>query len=654
METSSQQLTKEEKIIAFSEKILNQIQQGINERETPSPLWNYLSYSEQYEENLKRALNAVKPKKKNDGKPDVDTGLVAEKVFNFISIYQNQEVNENIRIYEPSGEEKEHIGEFFKLAVRHTQETEKFKKQILPFIYFTMVSQGDAFVWDDWYVETLDTKDIYDENGKKIDFAKLDHTFETYEKLKYKKGKKIQNRYAKTRLLDGRTIIFGDISQPLVQEQPWIALEFVISNQKAEAVFGSLENFKKLKKDLKENNFNNGNSKNFATIKTEFSDLFNRTRKKEEAGNESEEFIIHYYFNKADNLFNIFVNGVPMFNIETPLNLVQPRMNYPIIRFGTERISSSIYSRSIPAKAKFNADYLDKILMILAKKFEKSYKPPINAKNKYKVRPDLLDAGKVNTGITSEDYEFADPNFQGISNSDITMVNMLKEILEGMTLNKTTSGEVSGQTTATEVSMAQRNQLQKLIIYFESLEAGFEDLISRRIETIESKFTKQQDWTIVDGKKVSVYKNFSVSLGGSEHYVAFLDSLKEIDPEKQEDLENDIFMLEAQHNIRYHLINPDYIRKAKYEIIVEVKLEPKISSIMESAQLREEITWLKQVFPNVNNKLLEEEYIKATDRSEDLFLPQEIMAGAGQEQQPQGAGTGEKQMKPTVAKNVNI
>ena len=471
---------KDEEEYKYAQNLIQQINDDLELREKQYLVFNGISYSQAYEYNHKKAINYSPPRNKNDDR-EVSMGIIHEKIVSFAAIFLKYVFKRRIKCYDNNGKLVKGMGEIYDLAIEFSHRLEQFKKK-LALVYWETFAQGNAFVLEDWEVKLKDNPKAFKmaESGGKVLVTPetMDYTYEFLDGLTYEKGEPSQYRRAVSKVLDGRTVIFGNPEIEELQEQPRITLEEEISDADAEQIFGTLKRWKAVPKE----------HKNIDVMVGEKATLFDSKRHKDPKKTK----IIHRVFDKENNRFNIFINGVMMLPRKTPMTLFYPRGNYPISNIPAERLRGSIYCRSIPAKTKFNADFVDWALKMLANKFEQGIDPAILSHGKYTLTRDMFRGGQVTHGVKREDYEKADPDNQGITQSEFSFVNMLKEIIQTQTINPTTSGELSTNTTATEIATVENNQRDKLGFLLDGLIFGFMDMALRRAETIESKYTIKQ------------------------------------------------------------------------------------------------------------------------------------------------------------------
>ena len=238
--------------------------------------------------------------------------------------------------------------------------------------------------------------------------------------------------------------------------------------------------------------------------------------------------------------------------------------------------------------------------------------------------------GQRTHGVTKSDYEKADPDNKGITAPEFSFVKLLKEILESQTLNQTTTGEIADQATATAINAAQTNQIEKLGYLLDGIVNGFADMALRRAETIESKYTIKQKETIVDGKKINVYQNFTVSMGGMENSVVFDEEVGgetyDIGAKRDELFTKSFKDKKEGFPTAYYLVNPDSLRNKKYGIDIEMIPERIKDTQLQIMQMREEFGFLRETFGSILNiETLKDEYLQVSGRPSELFMPMDAM-----------------------------
>ena len=598
----------------FAIAVIQQINKDLEVREKNTLVFNGLAYSQSYLYNQRKAIN-YSPPRQTGKEREVSMGLVHEKIISFAAFFLKYIYKRRVKCYDESGKIIRGMGDIYNLGIEHSYRLERFKKKIA-LLYWEVFSQGDAFILDDWQVRNV-PQSIAKKDNKIIKPDGMDYTYEFLDGLTYEDGEMIQTRQAVSRVLDGRTIILGNPEIEDLQDQPRITLEEVISREDAELIYKSLKRWAQVP-----------NEKDWITNVTgeDKVTLFDTTR----VADVGKETVVHRYFDKEKNLFNIYLNGIMMLPRKTPMTLFYPRGNYPLTKVSGERLTGSAYSRSIPAKTKFNGDFVDWALQGLANKFEQGLDPALLIKGRYTITRDIFRGGQRTHGVTKSDYEKADPDNKGITAPEFSFVKLLKEILESQTLNQTTAGEIADQATATAINAAQTNQIEKLGYLLDGIVNGFADMALRRAETIESKYTIKQKETIVDGKKINVYQNFTVSMGGMENSVVFDEEVGgetyDIGAKRDELFTKSFKDKKEGFPTAYYLVNPDSLRNKKYGMDIEMIPERIKDTQLQIMQMRDEFGFLRETFGSILNiETLKDEYLQVSGRPSELFMPMDAM-----------------------------
>lgn len=614
----------------YAQSIIQQVNRDLEIREQNSVVFNGIPYSRAYDYNQRKAINYAPPRNPKDDR-EVSFGIPHEKIIGFCAMFLKYVWKRQVKCYDNKGQLIQGLGEVYDLAIEFSYQLEELKKKIA-LIYWEVFTQGNAFVLEDWEVMLAKIPKAYytNEEGEKVyvDQDNMDYTYEFLEGLQYEDGEEVQKRRAVSRLLDGRQVIFGNPEIEDVQDQPRFTLEENYTRADVKSILGSLSRWKYVPTSMED----------VLTIVGEKTTLFDASRLK----NPNDQVIIHRYFDRENNRFNIFANGVMLLPKNTPLTVFYPRNKYPLTNIPAERLRGSIYARAVPAKTKFNSDFIDWALKMLANKFEQGIDPAIFSKGKYTLTRQMFRAGTVTHGVSTGDFEKADPDNKGITQPEFSFVGLLKEIIESQTLNAATSGELSANATATEISITEANQRDKLGYMLDGLMNGFMDMALRRSETIESKYTIKQKETVVNGKNIPVYQNFTVAVGGTEHSVAFDEEVGgetyDFEAKRDELFQTSFSNRKKGIQSEYYLINPQYMREGDYNVIIEIMPERVKDSQLQMMQMWDEFAKLLQTFPNVNRETLQKEYLKVSGRPDDTFLSSDMQSLEEQLQAQEAGG----------------
>ena len=193
---------------------------------------------------------------------------------------------------------------------------------------------------------------------------------------------------------------------------------------------------------------------------------------------------------------------------------------------------------------------------------------------------------------------------------------------------------LEGNPTATEINVAEANQVEKLGYLLDGIIGGFADMAMRRAETIESKYTIKQRKTVVDGKTINVYQNFTVSVAGIDHNVVFDDTVGAegypFEEKRVELFERAFREKKSGRPSEFYLANPNDIRARRYTFDIEIIPERIKDTMYRAMEFRNEFDWLFKNFPNLNREGIQKEYTQTTGRSDKIFLPVDLAQVAPQ------------------------
>lgn len=600
---------------AYATEEIQRINRELERRERPSLITNGVSYSLNYWYNLQKAINYAPPMNKEDDR-EISSGIVHEKIIFLASLFLKYKWRRNIKCYAHNGDPIEDLGDFYNLGIEFSSRIERLDKKLF-LILFELFSQGDAFVIEEWQVlNKKKTKILID--GKEVAPEDMDYSYEALENATFVDGDEVQERHAVSRLMDGRQIIFSNPEINDLQEMPQITIEMEVDRSYAEQLFGTLKRWKAVPQDRT----------SLDTITPQRLTLFDNNR----LSKPSERTIIHIRSDKRNNRYNTYVNGVMMLSRKTPFTAFYPDNNYPISHFCSERVPGSIYSRSVPAKVKFNADYADWVLKKLALKFEQGIEPALLAKGKYTLSRKIFRGGQITHGVKKEDYEKADPDNKGITTADMSMYDTVKDIMETQTANAVAAGEIQQGATATEIAITDQNQRDKLAALIDGICCGWIDWSLRRAETLRFKYVTPKDKTLVNGKEINIYNDFHIEMDGTTHHITFDERLGDpfLSEDKIAQMKSDLHKQKFQDakegkSSNYINADPKRVRKNDYFMLVEIIPERIKELSIQIQELIAELTAYRNLFPtSLNESEMQKIVIQKTGRPAALFNPPEL------------------------------
>ena len=155
-------------------------------------------------------------------------------------------------------------------------------------------------------------------------------------------------------------------------------------------------------------------------------------------------------------IYQIYINGVPMLPCRYPLTAISPSGMIPISKGDADLMNMFAYSKSEPSKTKIDQAVFDEILQNMVMKQRQSAMVP-RANNSDKiVTPDMFLGGRIISNIDPKKLQplIEDP---GITNSDFSFYELFKTHID----SKTISSLLEGQQTSGDMTLGQYMDQQK-------------------------------------------------------------------------------------------------------------------------------------------------------------------------------------------------
>jgi succinate dehydrogenase flavin-adding protein (antitoxin of CptAB toxin-antitoxin module) len=543
---------------AFAARLIDTLGTDWYNRERNSPVFNNMPYSAAYIMNQLQSINYAQ-----EGSKRKSAGMVHEKVISFVSFVLKLIFKEKIKAYKDN-QEVEGVGDFAKAMLKRMKEDDRFEDKISAIAYETF-SQGDAFVLVD---EEVTLEELEEVSTEGISFLDLEAGKKTKKRL-------VEHHAIKTKLLKGTNVILGNPEELYMRDQPRVCIEYVLTRAKAEQVFGKLKRWEYVPKTYSDAISQYGLSRK---------GLFDYDRIREQ----NDAFLVHYYIDKDNNLFNVLVNGVMMLPRGTTMTAVYPSRDYPIAKFSSELMTGSAYSRSVPMKIAWNSAILDFILSKTLQHFGRIATPNyVSTEGRFKTSGAIYDGENVFPSEYSKIKRF-DEQDNNITPGEFNMYATFKNVIESQTLPASVNGEVMGGT-ATETMQAQDNMLRKLSYILDGFTRGMKDLDLILLDFMVSRCLRPAETRIINNKKVEVYYDFSIADDDSLNIIHFDDAVgiskEKDDAVKNKLLEQELNDRDENKNTKYLLVNPLFFRKNKLKWSVTIYPENRATSTSELTAL---------------------------------------------------------------------
>lgn len=509
--------------------------------------------------------------------------------------------------------------------------------------HFMLLDNADE-TYLDWTLETLDTG--FGVLMEYYDYQEM--TFKTVTKVDWDTGKKqykddvrVTQDRPRCKVIPFEQLFFPTLHETDIQNYPWIIYREYILREKAEQIYGKFPNWKHVP--------------NCAVFTQEgrTGEQFFYNRWSERVQDPYVEII--HRFKKVPDTHDILINGVLMTEIGNPM--LYDHKEYPFVPQYFEKIKGFILGKSLPMKIMYAQDaYNDHMNSNLNRSKSSSH---ISFLSSMESQIEQDSVGLWEIIKTDDDANLRELKVQSVSQGDISMTNELSAEIDESTVDKSMSGQISGET-ATAIMNAVRQSIQNLgpqLIYAYSATSKHAELRLKNIfqfffnkglkgEHFEQKDINIEDVKLSDGQKgVMIIR---VVDGGATKNCGDKCKRPTEDAYQQELMKGAIDTIgsdgkkkqkvETNYDIVY--ITPDDIAdiQSKIKIIPGSSL-PDIQSL-DKALLVEMINTgsspLLQAYPDFLElwKLLAEKFGYNPD---DITKPQDQSAAPAQQQQQAGA-----------------
>ena len=567
------------------------------------------TYEQDYYAN-RRAMNSYLKKKKNDDEVRIVTGISEKKMEVVINELLTMQLTHEVRAFDTDDNEINELGRDFGDIVTRTNEIEQEEDKEIG-ILVELLGQRALFIEEFLNIKTVtEKKRISEEQWL---WGEQNSSFEK---------KKIVIKRCEKRLIPGIQLFLGDITLPAYrfQEQPYIFKYERMHYKTAEGIYGTWDKWKYVKPG-------SGNSQWMAGV---FGyRLFDRLP--------DDEVEIIKYQSYPDDEYQIFINGVMMFSLETPLPWEKEGYNIEMI-ITKPMHEEFAYGRCLMASAKVLQALADENIRLLIRKFRQALEPPIGVKsvagaNAKVYTRDIWTEGAVTQGITDKNFTRL-IDHQGVTQSELNMYQLIENKVQefiGATDIDQGIKQQGANPTATEVIERRKQALKMLGISVYAWIKVKRETTFLRIQNILENYTLPVGKTTdVGGNIIDKYNNFTVSdvmlddgrMG--KKIIKFTDRM--LTDEEREQVYNEEKRQEDKgKNVQFKFINTKLLRSIRLFWWVSVTSKPKDNSDLDRAMFNESVVGAFNISKitgiPLNGEKLTTEYERVWNKK-DLFQKQ--------------------------------
>lgn len=652
-ETDIQAVDYSEDELQYRSMWIRRLEQAVNQRNQPWSEFNDQTYDEWYISNAK-AGNAYMEPKKNRHDSRTVTGTTREKKNTLIASLLNYNLEPDIEAFDEWDLPVVELGNSMEDMVLRSRQIEspsfQMKREL---IYNELFEQGTVFVMEKVSHYLRSKKTLTGKfNPKKLSDLKWTQRIERIEKV------------LEVEMLAGPMVYLGNMKEFFIELQPYVALRRVRTRQEAQSLYGDWERFENVPFKL----VTLDPQADSVAYVGDGANTYQNWRMVEIDQDLCEEV---WVFDKWNNEWQIFLNGVMMLPIRFPLSELVGESEYPIAKGDLEPISRFFaYSRSVPSKTKVNQGLIDEMLKAIVLKTRKSYQPPIGNMTGQTLPPKVWFPGTVLDNVdASKIIEIGQNN--GVTGSELQAFQLVKQIIDENSVNPIFEGQQSGgSTTAREVMQMQQQSLMRLGLTLYSVVEFEKKLAWLRLKNILKNWAEPLDESFEETKdnvKKSVKKYRTETVGttfedGQKGVRAFEFTDKPLPDESQVMAEEDILSDLRGVPVRKVYFNVEEFKNLKYKWYIEINPQPKDTNELKAAVFLEQVTQGFQLFGpesfNMENLKQQWAVLNRMNPEKVLAKPQQLPQPMGMPPEggaPQGQPQASSQLmpKPMPSPSVN-
>lgn len=621
------------------------IQRLLDAQQMRNSTWSELDdmdYLTWYRTN-QAADNAYVPPKLNSQDVRVVTGTTHEKGNTLLSALLNYNFEAQFVPFDENDMPNYELGQTMASLVKKSREMEDWDRK-RPYVYRELLAQGTVNVLETWFEERVREKAIKKGWAAEHDPSKF--------KLDKDEIKTLPGRGEST-LLSGTQVFYGNIREPNIAKQPFVYTVEIMPYEVAKMIYGNFFRWNSVPRKCVNTLNGMGNWIQFR----DWSLMTSRYNYVE----------VIRCFDKPNNCYQLFLNGVPMFGCYFPLTEVSPSGEYPIAKGDSEVMAFFAYAKSIPAKTKVDQAVMDEFMRLAILKQQFAALPVwANNTGKQVRRSMLVPAGVINDIDPTKLVPLFEQN--GMTQSDIAFFEYMREIMESKSVNNVMSGDAQKDQTATatiELKKAQMMKLGQLVWGVVQLERQMAWL--RNWNHLVHLTKPQMEYYDANAKKiVQKYRSFTVedTLEDGREGLKLIS----MDPMMAQNatgpqlmLEEELLTRKYQKPVRTYYVDPEALREMKYTWHCSVQPTEEASSALDRTLFVQNVAQAKQLFGpmSTNDAYIKRRWAIQMKENPDEFWaqPQAPMAidplGQGmmqppvQQQMMQGAQPSLKQLAPT-------
>ena len=450
------------------DELFQKMDRSRDQRNRPSKFFDGMGYLEDYFTNENNKNTYLTPKL-NDSEVRVNTGTSEKKIDAIKNELLTMDFKHHIKAYDEFDLPLSELGDDMTDLITRTYQQER-----------------DPYHED---TESESTDDLLAQRGC---FRQELFTTKTLRDGKTKQS------YCQNRIVSGLKVFPGEVAMSPYRwnEQPYVVMYDRMSYTVASILYGHLPNFQLVRSDYLRKRENLGVQFNYR-----FGVL------------EDGEVEILTYEDLPNNIYQVTINGIPMFGVDNPL---PQSYNMYSIQFFTNKAMSLdwLYGRPFTAMAKTMQALSNENIRLLIRKFQQALEPPLGVPNTGKIyAKNMWDPGRITQGIKKDDLSTL-INHDSVTQGEFQMFKLIEDKTEEFigTPNIAQGMNGSREMSATEV-MTLTKQFIKQLGYTVAAKLRMSNVLAeqRLYNILDNYLDPIKKKVNNDGSIADVYRSFSIS-----------------------------------------------------------------------------------------------------------------------------------------------
>ena len=611
---------------AYLKGLRKRLESARNARDTAHDEFDGQDYITYYNQNERLANTYIEPKK-NKEDSNFQSGTIRTKLLALLASIVNLDLSGDISALDKNGMKVQALGDAMEDVILKTNELDgDDEKKMLR--QYELLKQGTVFVEEIWDERQKKEKKMNGKWGGKLKDVKW--------------TTKIKDAFARPsrNIVPGINVYLGDLTKYNVSEQPFIFTVDQMPYSEAELIFGKWDRWDNVPKTLVSEDDTLGSTINWRLLEQD----------------ENRVEIVRYQ-DKWNNEFAVLLNGVLM----TPVGLPLPwgYEDYNLAQQNLEPIHAKFsYGKSLVFKIRNKVAILDEMMKLGVLKTQKSFMPPRYNISGRIVSSRVFMPGKINHGIPPNTLPPIEGESDGITTSELAMIQNINESINSETTSPTFSGQqAEGNPTATEIVELQRQAKQMLGLTIHSVSMLEWKLEWLRLQNLIVNWFNPQDKVMdeIRGEIKSKYREVSVDrpVDGEGMGTRMVIPTDQGIPSPNAIMQaEDIYSKEQGSPVRFIFIDPAEVKSSKLCWMIVVTPREKRTSETQKLMSRAFLADAQMFGPLLNLPYLAEDFAVTWQKDPTkLFKSPEQLQMEQQQQMMMEAGAGGGQ-PPSPSKNL--